>query len=257
MALWNRLTRLTDIVRQIQRDTYGNHSYDQLIDGIWAQTLKKPRDEQPYDTEVLREVKEQILGGEWFHSLDMIEGIARQIQDNGPLGLKIATAFRGALNKDFERLLVGYRFIGDGITPIDSAIDVAAIETGIADSRNLAGARSSLERSVALLSSRTNPDYANSIKESISAVEAVLRDITGESTLGSALKKLEFPESKLHPALRDAWGKLYGWTSNEHGIRHGGAKVAEVDQALAKYMLISCSAFVSFLLQQNTSTSTR
>ena len=34
-------------------------------------------------------------------------------------------------------------------------------------------------------------DYRNSIKESISAVEALCREKTGENTLGKALNKLE------------------------------------------------------------------
>jgi hypothetical protein len=36
-----------------------------------------------------------------------------------------------------------------------------------------------------------NPDYRNSIKESVSAVETAAKFVTGEGTLGSALNKIE------------------------------------------------------------------
>lgn len=46
-----------------------------------------------------------------------------------------------------------------------------------------------LEQALQLLSDKKNPDYRNSIKESISAVEAICQKITGKpnATLGDAL----------------------------------------------------------------------
>ena len=67
---------------------------------------------------------------------------------------------------------------------------------------------------------RECPDYRNSIKESISAVESLVATVVGEKgTLGQLIKKLE-DEISLHPALRTAFGSLYGYTSDEGGIRH-------------------------------------
>lgn len=109
-------------------------------------------------------------------------------------------------------------------------------------------ARHSLDRAVELLADRTTPDYPNSIKESISAVEAIVKKITGEGTLGAGLKKLEAAGLTIHPALRGAWSQMYGWTSDDNGIRHAGIEAANADQALAKYMLVTCSAFVSYLV---------
>ncbi len=60
-----------------------------------------------------------------------------------------------------------------------------------------------------------------------------------------ALKALK---TDLHPALREAFMRLYGYTGDESGIRHelteGGR---EIDVADARYMLIACSAFVNYL----------
>ena len=96
-------------------------------------------------------------------------------------------------------------------------------------------------------------DYANSIKESISAVEALCQIIIDDekATLGKAIKKLKEKGIIIPPALEEAFNKLYGYTSNEGGIRHAlseGDTPPTFDDA--KYMLVSCSAFVNYLISK-------
>ena len=96
-----------------------------------------------------------------------------------------------------------------------------------------------------------NPDYKNSIKESISAVESVCQIITGDkkATLGEAIKLLDRNGIKIHPALQEAFKKIYGYTSDEGGIRHAeGMFESNVTFDDAKYMLASCCAFVNYLM---------
>ena len=53
------------------------------------------------------------------------------------------------------------------------------------------------------------------------------------------------------PTLEEAFNKLYGYTSNEGGIRHAlseGDTPPTFDDA--KYMLVSCSAFVNYLISK-------
>jgi hypothetical protein len=59
-------------------------------------------------------------------------------------------------------------------------------------------------------------DYANSIKESISAVEALCQIIIEDenATLGKAIKKLKEKGVIIPPVLEEAFNKLYGYTSN-------------------------------------------
>jgi hypothetical protein len=96
-----------------------------------------------------------------------------------------------------------------------------------------------------MLSDRSKPDYRNSIKEAISAVEATCRLVTGMegATLGDALKKI--PD--LHPALQKSFLALYGFTSDVGGIRHSLLDKPNLTYADAKFMLAACSAFVSYL----------
>ena len=96
-------------------------------------------------------------------------------------------------------------------------------------------------------------DYANSIKESISAVEALCQIIIEDesATLGKAIKKLKEKGVTISPALEEAFNKLYGYTSNAWGIRHAlseGDTPPTFDDA--KYMLVSCSAFVNYLISK-------
>lgn len=51
----------------------------------------------------------------------------------------------------------------------------------------------------------------------------------------------------MHPALVNAYNILYGFTSDEEGIRHSQIKDSEVDQRLAQCFLTNCSAFVTYL----------
>ena len=101
---------------------------------------------------------------------------------------------------------------------------------------------------------RPIPDYENSIKESISAVEAMCCIITGmtgkQATLGNAIKKLKDCGVHIHSAMESAFSSLYGYTSDENGIRHGGIDFANTPAEDAKYMLISCSAFVNYLIEK-------
>jgi hypothetical protein len=111
-------------------------------------------------------------------------------------------------------------------------------------------ARAHIKKSVELFSDRESPDCPNSVKEAISAVEATCELITGleHATLGKALKKLEVKGLALHSALQKSFSSLYGYTSDAEGIRHALLDEPTLDFDDAKYMLVSCSAFVNYLI---------
>ena len=105
-----------------------------------------------------------------------------------------------------------------------------------------------LERALELLSDRKNPDFRNSIKESISAVEAMAQIVARDpkATLGDALKTLD-KSKKIHPALKDGFSKLYGYTSDEGGIRHAMLEEPNLRLEDAKFFLLACTTFVNYL----------
>lgn len=159
--------------------------------------------------------------------------------------------YKAEINELFQREYVGYRFIEGEITPISDDVEVAEIEKSL--DIEFQGCKSHIQKALGFLSDRENPDYKNSIKESISAVESICQIITQNSkaTLGEALKKLEDHGVKIHEAMRKSFSSLYGYTSDEGGIRHcEGMFRSDVSFEEAKYMLVSCCAFVNYLIAE-------
>ena len=147
-------------------------------------------------------------------------------------------------------LVVRYRFIGDIISPITDKEEIAVINEAIHDEIYIV--REHISKANMLLSDRKNPDYENSIKESISAVEAICQVISNtkgkEATLGNMLKSLEADGIEIHPAMKKAFNILYGYTSDANGIRHAGdigGPSSTFEEA--KFMLVACCAFINYL----------
>ena len=77
-----------------------------------------------------------------------------------------------------------------------------------------------------------------------------MSNIKNESVvLDIALRQLEKNGITIHPALKQAYIKLYAFSSDQGGIRHAdGMFESNVTFEEAKYMLVSCSAFVNYLI---------
>ena len=85
----------------------------------------------------------------------------------------------------------------------------------------------------------------------LSAVESLCNLITGskKSTLGQALKLLK-QKIEIHQALEKSFSILYGYTSDADGIRHALLEDTNLDFEDAKFMLVSYSAFVNYLIEK-------
>lgn len=156
------------------------------------------------------------------------------------------------INKIMEQEKSGYRFLNDKFINITSEEELEEI-SNVTDSP-YESVSTHFRKALTLYSDRKNPDYENSIKESISAVEAMCCIITGatgsQATLGNTLKKLETNGVVIHSAMKAGFEKMYGYTSDADGIRHGGIDFTNAPAEDAKYMLISCSAFVNYLIEK-------
>lgn len=96
-------------------------------------------------------------------------------------------------------------------------------------------------------------DSPGAVRESIHAVESTARSFgPNEKRLDPVLKSLEKAGS-LHPALKQAFSKLYGYTSDEQGIRHAliDNPQANVGQDEAVFMLGACASFSSYLARKH------
>lgn len=178
---------------------------------------------------------------EWYKPYDLLEFVLNNLDDS----LDSSSLFELA-NDTLAKYLSGYRFVNKRLVPITDESHIQIIEDAL--SSPLSGVRAHLSKSLSLLSNRDDPDAENAIKEAVSAVESICGSIVGKkSTLGAALNKLEDSGIKIHPALKDSWVKLYGYTSDADGIRHALQfdSGATTDDAL--YFLVSCSAFIGLL----------
>ena len=54
---------------------------------------------------------------------------------------------------------------------------------------------------------------------------------------------------KIHGAMQSAYPSLYGYRSDKSGIRHNSGIDENTTFEEAKYMLVSCSAFLNYLVQ--------
>lgn len=182
---------------------------------------------------------------QWYHKLDFVEFIIDYLNNDNT----IRKQFINELNTQFEVLSFGYRIVEGMIVDIISQNEINSIETAIEDSIDLVG--NHLQNAIALHTKRPDADYSNSIKESISAVEAQLRHMTGENTLGEALKALAKSKFKIHPILKLSIEKAYAYTNQpDTGIRHSLMDTTSnytPSSPESLYMLVTCSAFVNYL----------
>lgn len=194
-----------------------------------------------------KRIDDVIRNAEYYEVLDLTEYICHWIDKK--TYKKFKQLPYDSMNTVFEQECIGYRFVNKRIVAITDGNEICAIEE--ASNVPFAGCRKHLEKSVGFLADRENKDYKNCIKESISAVESACQQIVGDekATLGEALKKLEDNGVALHPSLKQGFSKLYGYTSDQGGIRHAeGLFESNVTFEEAKYMLVSCSAFVNYLI---------
>lgn len=118
------------------------------------------------------------------------------------------------------------------------------------DSERLTGAAKHLRSASECI---TKADWSGAVRESMHTVESVARQIEPDAqTLIPALAKLE-KRKIFHPAMKSAFSKLYGYTSDEQGIRHAllDKPEADVGQDEAVFMLGACAAFSSYLLKKH------
>ena len=192
-----------------------------------------------------------------YHFQEMLSGLLQKA-GIGPLfdiveffvrHPKCSKELKGELARAFVSARAAYRIVDSQIIAIGTEEQAAAFSGAIADTEaNHAGA--ARKHLIAAGLALRNSDWPGSVRESIHAVEAMaVRLAPGTTTLGPALTALE-KQGYLHGSLKAAFGSLYGYSSNEEGVRHALVfkEEAQVDEADALFMLGACASFVSFLL---------
>lgn len=206
---------------------FTEHYSETKLKSIICQTIR----ENPYD-----------------EVFSLMEFIVQKMQDMHPWK---KGEYEDVYNSVFKKEYVGYRFVNEIIVSITDENEIEAIKQASESPYTVVNLH--MSKAVTFLADRESPDFENSIKESISAVEAICEILTGvkgkEATLGNMLKKLEENGVVIHGALKSAFNILYGYTSDANGIRHAGdigGPSSTFEEA--KFMLVSCSAFINYLI---------
>lgn len=212
---------------------------------VWAGYLKRTLDTVPCEYFAARsELRTAYYGLAWNEAYDLVEFIA---------GLDLGSS-RAPFVDGADAILVcesaGYRLIDGQVAPLVAESEVAAIETA-AGNTACGGAAQHVRKALVLLSQRPDPDLRNSVKESISAVESAAKFIANDdkADLSKALKAVS-DKIGMHGALEKGLLCIYGYTSDEDGIRHGMVDEPKLTVADARFMLVACSAFVNYLIEK-------
>lgn len=243
--------RLWAVIHESLKADCNNSMGYAYVGGRWGQVLKDHAvvrlhemiDEIESDPrEIVPQLSSVFRFGSYTDVLGFVQFVLRHQQC--PPGLSRAVGLT------LQSCRAAYRLIENRtIVPIASPEEGQAIIGAVtaASESGQAGARAHLLSASAKLSSG---DYPGSIRESIHAVEAVARTLEpSASSLEPALLQLS-KKGQIHGALKAAFASLYGYTSDERGIRHSllDASAAAVDEIDAVYMLGSCASFVTYLI---------
>jgi hypothetical protein len=250
-GLWSLLELHVWKTARYSSGAYGGHYISEesnrelyvLSVRLWLHYFKEPIDQLGRDwKKVLAKLRDHFFSCKWNECYDFVEFVANNFERRG-----FHDQFIKDCNARLESEASAYRFVGPVITRITEITEVEQIDAALTATSG--PVRTHLSRALELLSDRNAPDYRNSIKESISAVESLVALETGsdKGTLGQLLKLLD-DQISLHPALRSAFSSLYGYTSDASGIRHALLKVPNLHFEDAKFFLVVCTSFITFVL---------
>jgi hypothetical protein len=196
--------------------------------------------------EVLAAFRRAFFDADWHKVLDVIESMAAMLGEHGVDD----ELFGYMVNYFLEDHFSGFRLIDGRLMSIVEEVEIASVHKSIdATQSGFYGAGTQIRKAAALLSQRPEPDYLNCIKESISAVESIIKQLMGEKGGGIKLALNRLDEAlKLHPSLKTSILKLYGYASDEDGIRHAILEKSHAGFNEAKFALVTCSAIANFLI---------
>ena len=249
---WNLMrTLLMDKSKYAVGSTFFTANGERFVERVLGKLTTRPEDEIDSDFEsTMRFVKDIVLK-ERFHSvLDLVEFVANDHSCSASFGEQVHHAFeRHAAPYRFDISHRPFHFVPRGSKEQGDAIQ-RAVDT--LRQAPMDGASAHLRKAAEAMNGGR---YADSVGNSIHAVESVARQIDPEAarTLGPALKSLKDRGVLPHEALAKAFRALYGYTSDEQGIRHALLDRDEANVGLdeAMFMYGACASFAAYLVSKH------
>ncbi len=217
--------------------------WNEIFSSLHRDYWERPADELPQAPEMLREYKRFFLQAPFNRCFDVLQ----MMMQHPACPPDLVTAIQGV----FDDCHLAYRI---DTTSTPRILPAATEQEGDAligalqdlEGAGLGGAATHLRQAGERI---READWAGSIRESLHAVESVATRVAPDDadTLGKALSVLE-RQADLHGALKKGFAALYGYASDEDGIRHslsGAESKATQDEAI--FMIGACAAFCSYL----------
>ena len=253
--IWNQTRRLLLLMRSVNStgDVFFNDDAARMIEYIIGRIKNQPEDTIDIECDdVLNTFKQLILYSPFNKIIDLIEFT---ICESPKLRIE-KDRFVTEIHHSFERHAAAYWLdtscLPPRFFPRSTKTQGEATRLAIATIRSegMKGAETHLRQAADHISAH---QFADSITDSIHAVESVARTINpGAKTLGPALDSLQKDGLLKHPALKEAFSKLYGYTSDEQGIRHAllDKTSPDVDLDEAMFMFGACASFAAYLVNK-------
>jgi hypothetical protein len=216
------------------------------IEGIlrlaYVELLHAPLDLFPGDVgTVPLIIKPIFLSGPYNIVFDIVQFILRNSNDE---------SYYPRVRQILRQNMLAYDIIdippdGPTIVPNASPEEGEAIREAFAVLRTgpFDGARHHLQQAASFINAGDAP---KAVAQAMHAIESVVRVIAPNNNFNQALASLN-ATSTIHPALKEALTRLYGYTSDEKGIRHPmlESDVARVHMPEAVFMYGACAAFIT------------
>jgi len=245
---WNLIEKVLESLRKLKNN-------DRAVEILWDKFFGKRISELQYssynyinDIVYYRyrydQIEEEFLKLEWNRFYDLLEFL----MNNDPFSI-LKDQIKNQLTEIFCDEGIPVKIVNYKIVPITNEEELEEIGKILSLNDKYLSVKRHIQRAIEHFSKRPQPDYKNSIKESISAIEALARIFADNQsgTLGDLIGKLN-----IHPAFKDGLKKIYGWTSDEGGVRHAEKQYPPLsaDEEEARLMLVLASAFVNYIISK-------
>lgn len=246
-SLWNKLDELFNEIYNFHNKYLDctSNTLKYALKIFWCDFFKQSIyliEQVTYLNQRVEMIRNKYYNLSWYEIYSFLEFIARFLNN---IRNKEKLKFVEACNYVLERENSAYRFVGDLVAPITSEIEIKSIE------KNLMGedeAAKHINSALTMLANKQNDQSRESVAQSMLAVEAIAKKITGDknATLSSLCQRLKILPN--HPQARQALFNLYNYTSSKEGIRHALTDESQpVTREWARFMLVTSSAFVNLI----------
>ena len=233
--LWLHIDQYTDDIWQMPE-------YPPFVKQLCMDFWERPHDDIGAMVDIWSELKGLALSEECHEVISFCEFALRNLPVREPLRKGILTLFSS------KPPFAPYMIDGTGkslcIVPLSSIEAADAIKEAF-KSVHASGVPDAHNRLRVAAQNINDQQYPDTVANSIHAVEALARELTGKKTLGQAIKQLD-----LNDRFQKGIENLYAYASDT--ARHGQPSKKESDVSREEAMLIFtlCAGIAGYLAQQ-------